>query len=62
MERTVVNEGSHINHVAGGHAQGGKTCLHTHSGGAKALFSYKNLQVTGYDGGGGKYNAKSFIC
>ena len=33
-------------HVIGGHAQGGKACLYTHSEGAKALFSYIHLQVT----------------
>ena len=34
--------------------QVGKTCLYTHFRGAKALFSYINLQVTDSTGGGGK--------
>ena len=35
------------NHATESHAQGGgKTCLYMYFGGAKALFSYMNLQVT----------------
>ena len=46
------------NHVTGGHAQGGgKTFWYTHFGGAKALFSYINLQVTDPVGG---YNHAKF--
>ena len=41
----------HINHVTEGHAQGGKTCLHTHFGVAKALFSYINLRVADFTWG-----------
>ena len=33
------------NHITGSHA-GGKTCLYMYFGGAKALFSYINLQIT----------------
>ena len=37
---------SHVQHVAGDHIQGGKTCLYKYFGGTKALFSYIHLQVT----------------
>ena len=47
------------NHVTGGHAQGGKTCLHTHFGRSKALFSYRNVQLS--DSIGGQNHAKFFI-
>ena len=47
------------NHVTGGHDKGGKTCLYTHFGGAKALFSYIHLQVI--DSFGGKSHAKFFL-
>ena len=45
--------------IAGGHAQGGKTCLYSYFGGAKTLFSYINLQCTYSDGG--QNHAKFFI-
>ena len=48
----------HCNDVAGGHAQGGKTCLYTHFGGAKALFSYIDLQVA--DSVGGSITLQNF--
>ena len=38
------------NHVAGGHAQGGKVSLYTHVGGPKAGFSYIDLQVADWGG------------
>ena len=36
---------SKIYHVTVDHVQGGRTCLYTHFAGAKALFSYINLQA-----------------
>ena len=43
----ILREVSEVcaNHVTGGHAQGGKTCLYKHFGGAKAIFCSINLQV-----------------
>ena len=41
-----------LTHVTGDHIPGDKTCLYKHFGGAKALFSYINLQVTDSVGGG----------
>ena len=40
-----------INHVTEDHVQGGRNCLYTHFGGAKALFSFINLQVNDSVGG-----------
>ena len=54
IKETCLNDCEVVqnNHVTGGHAQGGKPCLYSHLGGAKALFFYiNNIQVTDFVGG-----------